>query len=735
MRCLHLVAIALSCVVVVLVGLPLSSDAQLDPLFYKDTCPKLHYILYKVLYKASKSDPRILASLVRLHFHDCFVQGCDASILLNSTATIVSEQQALPNNNSIRGLDVVNQIKTEVENVCPSVVSCADILALAAQVSSVLAYGPYWKVPLGRRDSLTANQTLANQNLPPPFFTLPQLKASFATQGLNTTDLVALSGAHTFGRARCGTFVSRLYNFNGTGKADPTLDTNYLQQLRKICPNSGPGTNLTNLDPTTPDKFDNNYYSNLKVQKGLLQSDQELFSTPGADTISIVNKFSTDQNAFFDNFKASMIKMGNIGVLTGKKGEIRKHCNFVNKKSVELDIASVASQQSSEEGLLFCAHNDQILFFYATQLRKKHVFRTQNGKMSSLSVSIMKVVALWCVVVVVGALPISDAQLDPSFYKNSCPKVHSIVRGVLRNVSKSDPRILASLIRLHFHDCFVQGCDASILLNDTATIVSEQSAAPNNNSIRGLDVVNRIKTAVENACPGIVSCADILALAAEISSVLAHGPDWKVPLGRKDSLTANQTLANQNLPGPSFTLDQLKTAFANQGLNTTDLVALSGAHTIGRSQCQFFVSRLYNFNSTGNPDPTLNTTLLQSLQAICPNGGPGTTLANLDFTTPDTFDSNYYSNLQLENGLLQSDQELFSTSGADTIAIVNSFSNNQTLFYENFKASMIKMGNIGVLTGSQGEIRTQCNFVNGNSSGLATSTTKESSEDGLISSI
>jgi len=50
--------------------------------------------------------------------------------------------------------------------------------------------------------------------------------------------------------------------------------------------------------------------------------------------------------------------------------------------------------------------------------------------------------------------------------------------------------------------------------------VSEQSAVPNNNSIRGLDVVNQIKTAVENACPGIVSCADILALAAQISSDL-----------------------------------------------------------------------------------------------------------------------------------------------------------------------------------------------------------------------
>jgi len=75
----------------------------------------------------------------------------------------------------------------------------------------------------------------------------------------------------------------------------------------------------------------------------------------------------------------------------------------------------------------------------------------------------------------------------------------------------------------------MQGCDASILLNNTATIVSEQQALPNNNSIRGLDVVNDIKTAVENACPGVVSCADILTLAAEISSVLVcHGSIFSI---------------------------------------------------------------------------------------------------------------------------------------------------------------------------------------------------------------
>ena len=117
------------------------------------------------------------------------------------------------------------------------------------------------------------------------------------------------------------------------------------------------------------------------------------------------------------------------------------------------------------------------------------------------------------------------------------------------------------------------------------------------------------------------------------------------------------------------------------------------------------------------------------MQVICSNGGPESDLTNLDLTTPGTLDSSYYSNLQLQKGLLQSDQELLSANGTDIVAIVNSLTSNQTFFFENFAASMIKMANIGVLTGSDGEIRTQCNFVNGNSSAL---TTKESSQDGMV---
>ncbi|WCJ34031.1 Peroxidase superfamily protein [Euphorbia peplus] len=308
----------------------------------------------------------------------------------------------------------------------------------------------------------------------------------------------------------------------------------------------------------------------------------------------------------------------------------------------------------------------------------------------------------------------SNAQLNATFYATTCPNVSTIVSNAVQQALQSDPRIGASLIRLHFHDCFVNGCDASILLDNTSSIQSEKFAGPNANSARGFNVVDNIKTAVENACPGVVSCADILALASQSSVSLSGGPNWNVLLGRRDSLSANQGGANTSIPSPFEGLTNITAKFTAVGLDTTDLVALSrGAHTFGRAQCRTFSNRLFNFSGTGSPDPTLNATYLATLQQLCPQNGSTSALANLDPSTPDAFDNNYFANLQNSRGLLQSDQELFSTSGAPTVAIVNTFSANQTAFFERFVQSMINMGNISPLIGTNGQIRADCKRVNG----------------------
>lgn len=310
-----------------------TSNAKLRPDFYLKTCPSVFHIIGEVIFDELKSDPRIAASLLRLHFHDCFVRGCDASVLLDSSPSFRSEKDALPNANSARGFNVVDRMKVALEKACPKTVSCADVLTIAAQISVILSGGPWWPVLLGRRDGAEAFFDLANTALPSPFAPLSELKEKFADVGLTrASDLVALSGGHTFGRAQCLLVTPRLYNFAGTNQPDPTLDPAYLVELRRLCPENGNGTVLLNFDLVTPNKFDSQYYTNLRKGKGLIQSDQELFSTPGADTIPLVNLYSKNTFAFFGAFVEAIIRMGNISPLTGTQGEIRQNCRVVNSQ-------------------------------------------------------------------------------------------------------------------------------------------------------------------------------------------------------------------------------------------------------------------------------------------------------------------------------------------------------------------------------------------------------------------
>ncbi|GLJ14582.1 hypothetical protein SUGI_0236140 [Cryptomeria japonica] len=308
-----------------------------------------------------------------------------------------------------------------------------------------------------------------------------------------------------------------------------------------------------------------------------------------------------------------------------------------------------------------------------------------------------------CIVLVVLCSSPANGQLSSTFYDKTCPKALSTVKAAVKAAVAKEKRMGASLVRLHFHDCFVNGCDGSILLDDSANFTGEKTAGPNANSVRGFDVIDTIKTQVEAACAGIVSCADILAIAARDSVVELGGPTWGVQLGRRDSRTASLSGANSQIPAFTSSLSALISSFSNKGLSTKDMIALSGAHTIGQARCTTFRAHIYN-------ETNINSAFATSVKANCPSTGGDNNLSPLDVQSSTVFDSQYYINLRSQKGLLHSDQELFNGGSSDSQ--VTTYSNNRNAFFTDFAAAMVNMGNISPVTGTSGEVRKNCRKPN-----------------------
>ena len=178
-----------------------------------------------------------------------------------------------------------------------------------------------------------------------------------------------------------------------------------------------------------------------------------------------------------------------------------------------------------------------------------------------------------------------------------------------------------------------------------------------------------------------------------------------MPLGRRDARTASRSAAESDLPGFFENLDQITRKFDRKGFTQREMVALSGAHTVGQAQCRTFRDRIYN-------DTNIDASFAASLRANCPRtaGSGDGNLAPLDPQSPNRFGNNYFQALVNRRALLNSDQVLY--NGGATGSIVLSYSNNPSSFSGDYANAMVKMGNINPLTGTRGEIRNVCSRVN-----------------------
>ncbi|PON83694.1 Peroxidase [Trema orientale] len=307
-----------------------SVHSQLQVGFYRKSCGWAEFIVKDEVKKAVFADRGLAADLLRMHFHDCFVRGCDASVLIDSTASNTAEKDSPPNNPSLEGFDVIDNAKARLEAVCKGVVSCADIIAFAARDSIELSGGLGYDVPAGRRDGRVSLASEALTNLPPPTFNLDQLTQIFAAKGLTQEEMVTLSGSHTIGQSHCTSFSDRLYNFNGTKSQDPSLDPAYAAQLKQQCPQGSTNPDLVvPMNPSSPLIADTGYYVDVQANRGLFTSDHSLLTSTA--TANQVHQYARNPFLWTREFAAAMVKMGQIEVLTGSAGEIRANCRVINK--------------------------------------------------------------------------------------------------------------------------------------------------------------------------------------------------------------------------------------------------------------------------------------------------------------------------------------------------------------------------------------------------------------------
>uniref|UniRef100_A0A2N9IFU8 peroxidase n=1 Tax=Fagus sylvatica TaxID=28930 RepID=A0A2N9IFU8_FAGSY len=253
---------------------------------------------------------------------------------------------------------------------------------------------------------------------------------------------------------------------------------------------------------------------------------------------------------------------------------------------------------------------------------------------------------------------------------------NQVVQEVVQDEFCRDQSLPAALLHMHFHDCFVRGCDASILIDSTNETSSEKDAGPNQ-TVRGFELIDKAKKSLEATCPSTVSCADIITLATRDAVVLAGGPNYTVPTGRRDGLVSNP--GDVSLPGPGLSVSDALKFFTAKRMTLNEMVTLLGAHTVGVSHCFFFDNRLSNFKGSGAPDPSMDRTLVAKLNTTC---------ARNRFR---------YCELALDKS---------------TTSIVSGFASNGTGFQQDFAKAMVKMGSIQVLVGKAGNIRKNCRVFN-----------------------
>ncbi|XP_020269434.1 peroxidase 42-like [Asparagus officinalis] len=233
-----------------------------------------------------------------------------------------------------------------------------------------------------------------------------------------------------------------------------------------------------------------------------------------------------------------------------------------------------------------------------------------------------------------------------NFYKNSCPQAEDIIRDQV-SFSTRGTRILPSP---------GSGTSSMIVESRSKRSLSEKES-DRSFGMRNYRYLDTIKEAVERECPQVVSYADILVLSARDGIVEVEGTNsqswWTVHSSKnreKGWRRSRVDILEQDLPDHNESISVVLDKFAAIGIDTPAVVALLGAHCVGRTRCVKLVHRLYP-----DLDPNLNPYHIPGMLKKRPDPIPDSKVVQFvrnDRETPMKLDNNYYRNILGNKGLL-----------------------------------------------------------------------------------
>ena len=158
------------------------------------------------------------------------------------------------------------------------------------------------------------------------------------------------------------------------------------------------------------------------------------------------------------------------------------------------------------------------------------------------------------------------------------------VKAALMDMVKADPDIGPTMIRLAWHSSGTYDKMSKTGGSLAGTIRFKEELAHGANA--GLDKMVMKLEPIHTSHPD-VSYADLYTLAGVSAIAAAGGPKIVWRAGRADALTPDAVTPNGRLPDadvgkPSDNAAHLRTIFGRMGFNDQQIVALSGAHALGR---------------------------------------------------------------------------------------------------------------------------------------------------------